>query len=140
MPPTTSCCPRERKLEANRRSHPSGFYRAIWGDIMKSFVLAASCAAAFLVASPAGANKDLVFTLSNKTAVELRAFYASPSNVGSWEEDILGRDTLAAGETVSITIADGRSQCEYDLRSEFADGDVVEDTVNLCETESYTIE
>ena len=39
-----------------------------------------------------------------------------------------------------MTIADGRTQCEYDLRFVFEDGDVVEDGgIDLCETGSYTL-
>ncbi len=67
-------------------------------------------------------------------------FYASPTDVSSWEEDILGNDILYSGETAQITIADGRSQCHYDLRMEFDDGDILEDTANLCELGSYIIQ
>ena len=104
---------------------------------MKIRMLAAvaSCAAA----SPAAAE-DLVFMLDNQTSAALAEFYASPADVGSWEEDILGVDVLPAGEAVRITIADGRSTCVYDMRFVYEDGETVEEeAVDLCETGSYTL-
>ncbi|MDP4033245.1 MAG: hypothetical protein Q8P60_10410 [Pseudorhodobacter sp.] len=91
-----------------------------------------------VVALPAFAE-DLVFTLSNRTTSDLTEFYASPVGVDNWEEDILGDQSLAAGASGEVTISDSRSNCEYDLRMVFADGDVLEDTADLCDTGSYTI-
>jgi hypothetical protein len=62
--------------------------------------------------------QDLVFMLDNQSSYDVREFYASPTDVDNWEEDILGA---------------------YDLRIVFSDGDVAEDTSNLCETGSFTI-
>jgi len=100
-------------------------------------VLAASILS--FVSAPAIAE-DLEFTLTNKSGYVIVEFYASPSDVYDWEEDILGMDVLGHNESVLITIADGRTQCEYDLRMTFDDGDTLEDTVDLCETGSYTVE
>jgi len=83
--------------------------------------------------------EDLVFMLDNKSSYDIHEFYASPTNVDDWEEDILGSDILPAGDAVRVTIADGRDVCNYDLRVVFGDGDVLEDESNLCETGSYTV-
>jgi hypothetical protein len=106
---------------------------------MKSAVLSVAAFASLALATTASAE-DLVFTLNNNTDFTLMEFYASPSDVSNWEEDILGADVLSSGQSVQITIADGRSACDYDLRMVFDDGDVVEDAANLCETGSYTVE
>ncbi|HEX9857646.1 MAG TPA: hypothetical protein VGA75_04765 [Paracoccaceae bacterium] len=90
------------------------------------------------MAAPAFAE-DLAFTLSNNSGVDLVEFYASPVGVANWEEDILGGAVLTSGASGEVTIADGRDVCDYDLRMVFADGDVLEETGNLCETGSYTI-
>ncbi len=95
--------------------------------------------AAMLAAAPAVAE-DLSFTLSNLTAVDLTEFYASPVGVDNWEENILGGSVLAGGASGQVNITDGRDTCDYDLRMVFSDGDVLEDTGNLCETGSYTIQ
>jgi hypothetical protein len=106
---------------------------------MQYKLLLAGAVIASTFSAPAFAE-DLVFALNNKTNGALTEFYASPVNVGNWEDDILGADVLPAGESVNITIADGRAVCEYDLRSVFEDGQTVErKNLNLCETGSYTI-
>jgi hypothetical protein len=93
-----------------------------------------------VLTAPASAfAEDLVFMLDNQSSTAVHEFYASPSDVGSWEEDILGQDVLPSGEAVRVTIADGRSQCEYDLQIVFEDGEVIGDTTDLCETGSYTV-
>lgn len=80
----------------------------------------------------------LVFTLVNKTSVDLREFYASPPEVDSWEEDILGSSILGAGHSVQIRITDGRRTCIYDLKGVFTDGDEVEQrNVNLCDLDTF---
>ncbi len=90
------------------------------------------------LALPAAAE-DLEFDLNNHSGGALTEFYASPHNVNNWEEDILGQDVLMDGESTRITIADGRSQCDYDLKMVFKDGTDMNDSVNLCDTGSYTI-
>ncbi|MFA5122228.1 hypothetical protein [Zavarzinia sp.] len=90
-------------------------------------------------AAPALAE-DLTFKLLNSTSVAVTEFYLSPTNVNDWEENLLGDDTLSAGTSTSVTVADGRKTCTYDIKSVFKDGDVVEDRgVNLCELGSYTL-
>lgn len=84
--------------------------------------------------------EDLSFTLSNLTGVDLVEFYASPVGVDNWEENILAGQVLTAGASGQVNIADGRDVCDYDLRMVFADGDVLEDSGNLCDTGSYTIQ
>jgi len=105
---------------------------------MHSFKQLSLAAALTLIPASAFAD-DLVFKLENKSSYVVTELYASPSNVRSWEEDILGTDVLGSDETVNVTIADGRRTCEYDLRIVFDDGDVIEDTTDLCETGQYTI-
>lgn len=86
------------------------------------------------------AAEDLVFMLDNQSSSAVAEFYASPTNVEDWEDDILGTDTLASGAATRVTIADGRSQCVYDLKFVFKDGsDLEEDEIDLCDTGSYTI-
>ncbi|KAF1687361.1 hypothetical protein B1992_05145 [Pseudoxanthomonas broegbernensis] len=100
-------------------------------------------AAALAVAMPAVAQaEDLVFTLENGTGAVVVYFHASPADVDEWEEDVLGSDVLGPGESVSVTIADGRSQCSYDMRFEFDEDsglEVLEDTQDLCELGRYKI-
>ncbi len=86
--------------------------------------------------------EDLVFTLKNGTTSVLTNFYTSPVGVDEWEDDVFGRQVLEPGESMDITIADGRDVCKYDMRFEFeetSDLDTTEDTQDLCQMGSYTI-
>ena len=103
--------------------------------------IAAAAAALAMLAGPALAE-DLVFTLKNGTNSVLTRFHTSPVGVDKWEDDVFGDQVLNPGETIEITIADGRSVCEYDMRFEFtedSDLDTTTDTQNLCELGTYTI-
>jgi opacity protein-like surface antigen len=102
---------------------------------------ATAAAALVMLAGPASAD-DLVFQLKNGTKSVLTHFYTSPVGVEKWEDDVFGDQVLNPGETIEITIADGRSVCEYDMRFEFteeSDLDTTTDTQNLCELGDYTI-
>ncbi|AFY74999.1 hypothetical protein Syn7502_03101 [Synechococcus sp. PCC 7502] len=79
------------------------------------------------------------FRVFNKTSVDIKHLYVSPSGAKSWEEDVLGRDTLSSGDSTKIYFQGNAATCRYDIRAEFDDGDVVEDyKINLCTTGSYT--
>ena len=82
---------------------------------------------------------DVTFTLSNMSSADLIEFYASPVGNDNWEENILGGGVLSAGASGEVTI-NGAQGCDYDLRMVFADGDVVEDSSNICDTATYTIQ
>lgn len=99
-------------------------------------LLAAALSLGF--AAPSFAD-DLTFTLENKTSSVLTYFYASPVGVTDWEEDVFGDQVLGSGESIEITIADGRRACEYDLKMKFDDDTETEDVQNLCELGTYTI-
>jgi hypothetical protein len=95
--------------------------------------------ASLALAAPAVAQ-DVNYELINNSPLTLMEFYSSPSDVGSWEEDILGANVLGSGQSGSVVIADGRENCVYDLLFVFEDGQTLEDTVDICALASYTIE
>ena len=79
------------------------------------------------------------FTLVNDTGVVINAVYCSPSSENNWQEDILGVDTLAAGESVTVKFS-GFDRCQWDLRIEDTDGDALEWTgLNLCDISRVTL-
>ncbi len=108
----------------------------------KVFVSAAAIVAGAIVSITPAHAEDLVFMLTNSTNSTLERFYTSPSGVDDWEDDVFGQDVLEPGESIKITIADGRRVCNYDMRFEFTEDsnlDTTEDTQDLCKTGSYTI-
>ena len=110
---------------------------------MTNLLLKLSAAAIALSAMTSVSNaEDLVFTLKNNTKGTLERFYTSPVGVGTWEEDVFGADVIEPGESMEITIGDGRSVCKYDMRFEFTEESNIEDledTQDLCAMGSYTI-
>lgn len=80
-----------------------------------------------LMAPAAHAQTDSIsFTLTNNTERTLRSLYISLPSTDSWEEDIFGADVLEPGDTFTISIDDGLPECEYDVRADFTDGDVID--------------
>ena len=80
------------------------------------------------------------FTLHNGSGVVISEVYVSSSAVTQWEEDVLGRDVLMPGESVTINFSRfTEGDCLYDIK-------VVADTggegqlnqVNLCEVTDVT--
>lgn len=109
---------------------------------MKKLTVAAMASVFLLGVSGAAQAQDLVFTLKNGTKSVLTQFHTSPVGVNDWEEDVFGADVLNPGESIEITIADGRRNCKYDMKFEFtedSDLDTTTDTQDLCEMGSYTI-
>ncbi len=109
---------------------------------MKKARIFLATSAILLSISAAAKAEDLTFTLKNGTNSVLTRFYTSPVGVNEWEDDVFGEQVLEPGESIEITIADGRSVCRYDMRFEFEEGsdlDTTTDKQDLCEMGSYTI-
>ena len=76
--------------------------------------------------------------IHNNTGWTMLRFYASDSRVTSWEEDMLGRGTLAAGSSIMMNIDDGSGACLYDFRAEFTNGqELTRYRVNVCDIADY---
>lgn len=90
---------------------------------------------AFAPASAANRHVDVI----NKTGKTLSEFYASNTGTESWEEDILGKDTLDDGETFEINIDDGTGACKFDFKAVFTDGTShVQRGVDVCTISTFT--
>jgi ABC-type transport system substrate-binding protein len=85
-----------------------------------------------------GANQD--FTLVNKTGVEIDKVFISPHDVDSWQEDILGQDTLPDGQSVDIKFNRSEKAPKWDLRIEDSKGNAIEwENLNLLEISKVTL-
>ena len=96
-------------------------------------------------ASPASSTaastaSDQDFTLVNDTGVVIDKLYISPHNSDDWEEDILGKDTLASGETLDIKFHRAEKAPIWDLRIEDSKGNSIEwENLNLLEINKLTL-
>ena len=98
----------------------------------------AFAALAALIASPALAE-DLVFTLVNESSHTIVEMYVSPVGEDEWGENILMVDGVEPGVSGEVTIADGLDVCDYDLRFVSVEGGEAEQSQNLCDLATFTI-
>lgn len=95
-------------------------------------------AIASLLAGPSFAANRKV-DIINKTGRTLTHFYASTTNMNSWEEDMLGSDTVDDGESFEADIDDGTGKCVFDFKGVFDAGpDLIKRRVNVCEISKFT--
>lgn len=103
---------------------------------MKNNLLSMLCVAAIgLVLVPAktfAADQD--FTLANETGVEIHEVFISPHSEDSWQEDVMGKDTLPSGESVDITFDAKENADLWDLKVTDKDGNsIVWENLKLTE-------
>ena len=80
------------------------------------------------------------FVLHNETGVEIHELYLSPTTTDVWEEDVLGVDTLPAGEKVKITFEDREHRAKWDLKVVDSKGNSIEwESLNLIEISDVTL-
>lgn len=100
--------------------------------------LALGVLAALVLAAPAVAE-DLAFTLVNNSSANLVELYVSPHEADDWGDNILTVDMLKAGEQGNVTIADGETTCDYDLRFVMDNGVTADGTQDLCKLQTFTL-
>lgn len=90
-------------------------------------------------AAPAGGQggdaTNQNFTIRNNTGQTINELYVSAVSSNNWEEDILGRDVLANGESAQISFERSETQCNWDLRVVYENGQSLEERgIDLCQT------
>lgn len=95
-------------------------------------------ACAVLAAGPALAE-DLVFTLVNNSSHAIVEMNVSSVDEENWGENILMVDAIAPGTQGEVTIADGLTVCDYDLRFVTDTGIEATKTQDLCEINTFTV-
>ena len=74
------------------------------------------------------------FSVVNATGHTVTTLNVSPTSENEWGEDILGTQVLAAGQTAQVVFDRAESQCNYDIRATYDDGDTSDvRNVNLCQ-------
>ena len=97
-------------------------------------ILTTAVLALFAVGVTNAQALDRRVQIVNESNYTIQEFYASNTGSKSWEEDILGKNVLPAGGTVTINIDDGSGYCKYDFLAVFEDGDQVTSADNnVCE-------
>lgn len=105
-----------------------------------SLIVAFSVLALVLTATAVARSGDQDFTLHNETGVEIYELYVSPTSADDWEEDVLGVDTLASGDSVKITFNDREKRGKWDLKVVDSKGNSIEwEALNLIEISEVTL-
>lgn len=75
---------------------------------LKTFLTSVAVTALVIPSVLANTSKvlaeDITILLENKTRANMTEFYASPSGVKNWENDILGDDVLRSGKVIEISM------------------------------------
>jgi hypothetical protein len=108
---------------------------------MRTLLFAATAAMLAIAAPTMAQDAKQNFKLVNKTGYELKALYVSPSKSDDWEDDILGQDTLADGQSVNVHFSPKVRTCKWDLKVTYSDDDssAVWNDIDLCTVERITI-
>jgi hypothetical protein len=123
-----------------RRSSACDFWENFDMSFKKNLLRAVAAAALILAASPAVMAGDQDFTLINHTGVEIHKFYTSPHSSDQWEEDVLGTDTLADGESFDVEFPNREKSTHWDIRVEDSKGNAITFTdINLKETSEVVL-
>jgi hypothetical protein len=91
-------------------------------------------------AAPAGGEAQQNFSVVNNTGHTVVTLNVSATNTDSWGPDILGRDTLANGESAQITFPRTTTQCNWDIKATYDDGTNTDmRNVDLCTVATVTL-
>lgn len=94
----------------------------------------------YFSATEVSAQAAHIFSVINKTGVEIYALYVTPHNAKEWGDDILEVDTLPQDESVDITFSRKERTKLWDLRIEDAKGNFIEwENINLLEITSVVL-
>ena len=99
--------------------------------------LASALALATLSALPAAAQTYSV-RFQNHSGATVYRIYSSPTDNGSWRQDLLGSNVLYPGQGFDVIIANVYN-CYYDVLIEWESGYQEPDTFDLCSYKQYTI-
>lgn len=105
---------------------------------MRRLFLATSLLAATFSLPAFAGEQD--FKLINKTGYQIDEVYVSRASSSSWGKDMMGRDALAADESVNLTFNAPANACKWDMKVKYNDGDTAEWTnLNLCSIDKVTL-
>ena len=69
----------------------------------------------------------------------MTGMYVTKHSANQWDENILATAAIDAGSQTDVTIADGETTCDYDMRFVGGNGTVHEVNQNQCDPATYTL-
>jgi hypothetical protein len=105
---------------------------------MRRLLLAAIAAVCLSPEVRAQGRQD--FSMVNRTGYQIDQIYIGPSSSTSWGPDLLGRNVLANGRTFDVRFPNRSSECLWDIKLVYNDGDQSElRQANLCRISRITL-
>jgi len=98
-------------------------------------------AAAVAVAAPSAlpaAAQTYTVRFQNYSGATVYRIYSSPTDNGSWRQDLLGSNVLYPGQGLDVII-NNVYNCYYDVMIEWESGYQQTDTFDLCTYNQYNI-
>lgn len=93
-----------------------------------------------LLSQKASAQGKQDFTLHNETGVIISELYVSPHHSNQWQEDVLGQDVLADGESLDILFSARTKPKLWDIKVVDSEGEsIVWENLNLLEISEVTL-
>jgi hypothetical protein len=109
-------------------------------SLLRIKALVALCALSILLIPSAFAQGQQDFTLVNDTGVTINQVFISPHTTNDWEEDILGQDILADGESLEIHFSRTEKAAKWDLKvTDKEDNSITWTNLNLLEISKLTL-
>jgi hypothetical protein len=107
--------------------------------VQKLFLATLFSACVLSGAAQAQARQD--FVLVNRTGFDISEVYVSPAKRDSWEEDVLGDDTLEDDDEQIIRFRNTGNICKWDLKVvyEVDDSSAFWQDIDLCTVSKVTI-
>lgn len=83
---------------------------------------------------------DQDFQLVNRTGYRIDEVYVSSSRTKNWGKDLMGSDALVDGEKLNVSFPGRTSECSFDIRVKYNDGDEATwESVNLCKVSRVSL-
>jgi len=106
--------------------------------LIKKFAIVALGCLVLSAGSGSAMALDRHVHIHNNTSLDIYEFHASNVGTSNYEEDILGDDVIASGDTWNINIDDGSGYCKFDFKAVFEDGSsATKDNVNVCKVTDF---
>jgi hypothetical protein len=109
-------------------------------NVCRFVALVAVFSFSMLLTQDVAAQGKQDFIVHNETGVVISELYVSPHTSNAWQEDVLGRDVLADGESVEIVFSSRTKPKFWDIKIVDKDGDsLVWERLNLLEISEVTL-
>jgi hypothetical protein len=111
--------------------------------IIRGIILTSVCLIAlttFSSVTTTTAQENRRVRIINNTTSSIYHLYASNVDRNTWEEDVLGEQTIPPGKAMIVNIDDGSGHCYYDLKAVLYDDRVaIKRKFNVCTMSSWTV-